>query len=225
MAKKMFLLGKNILFFSIEMPQVQCVRRLQASLSDIEYKKLKECCLDDTEKAKLDTTIKGLSAAQNYFKIIDAPDCTAAFIESKIREQKVKPDVVVVDYLGIVHSTGKQKDKWEANEANALALRILARKYGTVMLSAVQVNREGVKGDGMYYEMDDIAFCFAITMHTDMLLSMRISDPDMLQVSPIGQLNAKFLKNRDGEKKSFLIVADYSKFVMDEPGSVIASAA
>jgi replicative DNA helicase len=216
LAYNIFKNGGNVLFFSIEMPLINMVKRLQSHITKIPNTKIKTNTLSADEEVILDKSIKQLTNSSNYFKIIDAPGATLAFIESVLREQVVMPDVVVVDYLGIIQHSQFSKSNWEALNATTIALRAIGRKYKVPIITASQVNREGVKTKREFYEKGDIALNFALTFHADIILSLRLSDPDMLTIAPVCLLNAKFIKDRDGELPAFTLKADFSTYTVEE---------
>jgi replicative DNA helicase len=138
-------------------------------------------------------------------------------VEAKIKDQETKPDLVIIDYLAIMQVSSKEKKSWEAISQLTVELRALARKYDIPFMTAVQVNRDAVDKPKEFYEQQDIAMSFPIIQHSDIVISTKIPDRDVLLASPHCNMNAKFVKDRDGENRTFIITADFSTFRMEEP--------
>ncbi len=146
-------LGKNVLFFSWEMPLWQCVARFMACKQQIPYSTLKNFALTEPEEEDFFNYVDSLSQDTNngYFIFIDQPDnCTMDEIDYQYRQLKAAgrpPDVIFVDYLGnmgITSSDGKFRD-WEIESMVVPKLRAFGRRHGIPIVTAQQVNKEGIK--------------------------------------------------------------------------------
>ena len=157
--------GKNILFFSYEMPMWQCAsrymsRKIAMSMHDrsralrIPYDNFKDFDLDPNQyevfKDYLDYQNEQLD---NYYIFVDQQDNkTVEEIEYRIRALRAAgrpPDAVFVDYLGIMELSdsfeSRGKKDFEIVSRATIQLRNLARKYELPIFTAQQINREGLK--------------------------------------------------------------------------------
>ena len=96
--------GNNILFFSFEMPQWQCLSRYFSIKTNKMYEQYKNLSLDENEmKTWKEFLIDQETSSNNYFYFIDQPDnTTIEEIESRMRyfcAADRKPDAIFVDYL------------------------------------------------------------------------------------------------------------------------------
>jgi replicative DNA helicase len=211
-----FLSGYNVAFFSLEMPYLQVIRRFDSLSTSIPYSKLKSGNLDSSDKKKIDEHVNRFKNMPNQFYIIDCPECTIPFLDSKLSTLNPKPDLVVIDYLSIIKSEVVFKSLWESLNTITVKVRSLARKFNVPIVTAAQVRRDAIESDREFYEAYDIALAFSMIQHADIVFSVRIDDPDVLQVAPTCLLKCKFLKDRDGERPTFTLRADFSIFKVSD---------
>lgn len=213
-AYNVFKQGFNVVYFSLEMPYVQVVRRLDSLVSGIPYRKIKEGTLSVDEKVSLKNIISKFTDYQNNFYIVDCPGADIEYLDAKLSTFP-KVDLMVIDYLTLLE--GKlYKTVWERVGDVTVKVRTLARKYCIPCLTAVQVRREAISNRKEFYEAHDIALAFSIMQHSDIVFSMKIDDPEVLEAAPICLLKCKFLKNRDGERTSFVLHANFETFKVEE---------
>lgn len=163
--------GRNILIVSIEMPVSQYRNRFLACYCDIPIYVLDTGRLETKQLNAIKQTNQEVAdrwANNHYLQIVDIPSVTARTIEAQIHELIIKcgfkPDLVVVDYIGIMQSIDKTDSDWKEQSAIAQQLRLLARRKSLGVLSAVQLNRDkkakGVKKIARSYEL--AAHCDAL---------------------------------------------------------------
>jgi replicative DNA helicase len=147
--------GKNILFFSWEMPIWQCLARFMAIKTGIEYKKFKTFSLEKEEMQYWENFLKEEERKNDkYFIFVDQPDnCTLEEMDYHCRNlinSGNKPDAIFVDYLGNMRlSSGMGRDlkKWEMIALISIKLRAMARIFDVPIITAQQVNREALKAN------------------------------------------------------------------------------
>lgn len=192
----------NVLFFSFEMPTSQVYRRLDSRILNIDYDVLKYGKLDlkDQEKLKIYDTKK------NMFKVIDVPPKTPVqVIEEYILSSKIKPTMVILDYIGLMGSNFKRgSEKWEILDDVALTLKYLAKRYHISVITASQITtdamkRKDVQSEG--YQLYDLAGAKAIGDHSDLVIGLQY-DEDLKIMS------CSSAKYRDGKDFSFQLFVD-----------------
>lgn len=148
--------GENVLIVSIEMPKKQYFERFLACYADLPIKEIQTARLTKEQKKtvkKLGTEIKNKwNHGQQYLLIADIPNVTANTVRAEVNQAiskcGFKPDLVVVDYLGIMKSIDKEQADWQEQTKAAEELRELGRTENLAMVSAVQLNRDGKKSTG-----------------------------------------------------------------------------
>lgn len=212
--------GKNILIISIEMPQKQYFERFLACHADLPIKEIQTARLSKEQKRTLkdiDAEIKHKwNHEQQYFLIADIPSVTALTVRAEVNQAIVKcgfsPDLIVVDYLGIMKSIDKGQADWQEQLAAAEELRELGRTENLPILSAVQLNRDGKKGKGT----QRISRSDGIGATCDVFI--QILEPEEKEDNPIMDLDdtlqVEIVKNRKGEGPGFQLYKNYANMVI-----------
>jgi len=187
----------NIMFFSLEMPTSQIFRRLDSRILNIDYEVLRKCGYSKPN----DTMIKEIESSTTMFKVIDIPPRTAVTkIEEYILSSIVKPDVVIVDYIGLLGSHLKRNiDRWEVLDEVALALKYIAKRYQISVITASQITADAMKRkdtsiDG--FNSYDVAGSKSISDHADLVLGLHYDVNLKL-------MNFNSVKSRDGAPFNF----------------------
>lgn len=150
--------GYNVLYFSLEMPYEDCFRRYIARLADINERDIKKATLDSDSTDRMMKAldfIKRYEKAGYFFEIVDVPrDVTIEEIELRYNDAllKFKPDIVVVDYMGLMHDRVHAKDQdWLKLGAIAASLHEFSRSHDIIVLTALQLTdiKRGNKGKDM----------------------------------------------------------------------------
>ncbi|NJO18638.1 MAG: AAA family ATPase [Thioploca sp.] len=141
--------GFNICYFSLEMSYDECFQRLLCKMADIPLFGLSDPLafpLDDEQKNRMELAldfIKKYQEAGYYFDIIDVPrGLTIEEVEARYNDAllKYRPDIVVVDYMGLMRSTGYEKDAdWLKVGAIAASLHEFSRAYDIACITAAQL--------------------------------------------------------------------------------------
>jgi replicative DNA helicase len=143
--------GCNVLYFSLEMPFKPCRNRVLSRLSGVNSKLIRnpvgkegQLRLSVDDRNKLKKTMQFIHNFPYEFEIIDIPrGCSAERIEILFEEAKLKfnPQIIVVDYLGIMDDEDSKEDDWLKLGTIAGKLHELVRAHNLIGLSAVQLNR------------------------------------------------------------------------------------
>jgi replicative DNA helicase len=85
-------------------------------------------------------------------------------LEELIVKYEVRPDVVILDYIGCIATRGRSKT--EAIDEFIKKLRVLAIQHDFCAIIVCQINREGIK-DGRRPTMQHFKDCSVIEEHSD----------------------------------------------------------
>ena len=218
------MLNKNVIYFSVELPKDQIIRRYLALSANINIDRFREGILTPEENTRLINTMNDFKQRQNMFYIVDNPTCTADSIAAKYEELSLKNkiDLIIIDYLGIMKPKKSSGQKWEDLGQIALDVRHIARQFEVPVLTAMQVKQEAIKNaKNPVYNMTDMANSFMVIHHADTVLSIKLKDPvAAMQGLSVIDMTANLAKVRDGQKGNFEISAMFANMRMEEPSNV-----
>ena len=201
--------NKKVLYISLEMSEQKIMERILANLLDENINELKNISKEKF-KAKL-SKIK--SALKSDFKVVQygARTLNSNKIRSILKEyeikKKFKPDILVVDYLGIMIPNNKTNDSNTNSIMKNVSeeLRAVGVEYGFPVLSAIQTNRGGF--NNMQLELTDVSQGISIQEASDLTLSLAQTD----EMKAAGKYKMSVLKSRYGLNGfNFYIGVDYN---------------
>lgn len=196
--------GCNILYFSLEMPYLPCFRRTLARLADVPIYGLRDSTLTRSEIESLNLASKFIKnfSKKNKFTIVDIPrGVNIKQIEERYLEECAKgyvPDVVIVDYLGLMEDDEEDGDDWLKLGKIAGKVHEFGREYNTRIITAVQLNRATKTKGGDPSEligMHRIGRSSIILHHANICIQIESRKDEGLRDTFIYHL----IKNRDGE--------------------------
>jgi replicative DNA helicase len=150
--------GKNVLYFSLEMPAWQCyLRHLsyltrpthESSSDGITHKQLKSAKITDVQIDGIADKLKELSGGAYFLYADIMAEPTASAIERKIRmvtREMGRPDLIVVDYVGKMSSNDVRRNAalWERSAHAGVELDRIAKKYQIAVLTAAQLSKSSI---------------------------------------------------------------------------------
>lgn len=220
--------GYNVYYCSLELSKNKIGERIDANLFNVNIHDLKT--IDKgTYRDKIEKT-KSITHGKFYIDEYAPSSITVKHIAHQLRQLKKKkkfvPDVVMVDYLGILASY-----RMKSNESNSYAylksvaeeLRALSFEFDVVVIAPMQTNRGGQTSSDL--DLTDVSDSHGVSMTADFMFGL-IQTEDLLKVNHI---RVKQLKNRFGDinrPSSFIISADKAKMRfndLDTPNGKIES--
>jgi replicative DNA helicase len=174
-AKNASLVGKNVLYVTLELGADIIAKRLDASISENLIKELTKN-IHDT-----DSKIKALRARSGLLKVHEFPSSkfTPNSMQALIDRYKAKGvifDLVVCDYLDIMAPNYRTPDSVENSKSIYTDMRAIALVEGFAMLSATQTNREGFKST--VAKAEHVAEDFNRIRIADLVISINITDEE-----------------------------------------------
>ena len=204
--------GKNILYFSLEMPKEEIEMRIDASIAEIDFLCIRDGKLSSEEEQKYAKSLRFQSKYPKEFHIVDmSRGVTAREIELKFIEMcdtwGFPPDLIVIDYMGIMSPTVVQNSDWLSLGNISQELHEFARAYKVPVLSAVQLNRPKDAGK-TEYSTNRVARSNMIPDNANIILQIecRGEDENDRMDMPI-----HIVKIRNGPKGQFVLMKDFSK--------------
>ena len=142
--------GKKVIAFSLEMPLEQYTRRFWSCYLGLPSKEIKGGKLTTDDKKRLKEGVEKAEAVAASsgadMLIIDLTSANTLTLEAEIRRAistcSFTPDVVVVDYIGIMQSVKEGTSDWQEQGFIAEELRKLARDLNIPIITASQLNRD-----------------------------------------------------------------------------------
>lgn len=195
--------GKTVCFFSLEMSRDQLAQRLLSSESGVDSAKLRTGDLTADEWTMLTRAGAHLSDTKLYFD--QTSDITVPEMKAKLRRMK-KVDLVIIDYLGLMHSARRIENRVQEISEITRNLKIMAKEFNIPVIVCSQLSR-GTEGKGKSHKpgLADLRDSGSIEQDADIVLFLyrdayynneKSSEDDMSEESKSECIIAK---NRHGE--------------------------
>ena len=170
-AQNVWLAGKNVAVFSLEMSKEQLTDRMIASAMEIDSWKLAKWELEDHEFAKIWEAMEKLSDANIY--IDDSAGWSLTDLKSKCRRLKIESglDLIVIDYLQLMSNWNSFNRVQEISEISRW-LKQLARELNVPLIALSQLSRAVESRPDKRPIMSDLRESGAIEQDADMILMM-----------------------------------------------------
>jgi len=197
----MYKAGQNVALISLEMPYEQYWMRFMACLADIPTKDVIAGNLSPEHLRRYNIALKEMETRKNRFTIIDMPHTTVESISAEIATIAVeyRPDVLAVDYLGIVRSSVKGLKDHEAQASVVEELRAFSRALEVPILTAVQLNRDPGKGKQKTKGTERLSRSDTVGATADLVIQIEEVDPEEAMLRQSDKTKIHVIKNRKGE--------------------------
>jgi replicative DNA helicase len=194
--------GCNVLYFSLEMPFRACYRRTIARVADLPVYGIRDATISNDKLDMLSKALKFTKKYPNDFEIVDIPrGATIDQIEERYLaavDQGRAPDVIVVDYLGLMDDPDAGEEDWLKLGLISGKLHEFARMYDVIVLTAVQLNRPTSKTHADSSELiglHRIGRSALIMTHANIGIQIETRKDE----NTYSDLIYHIIKNRDGE--------------------------
>lgn len=191
--------GKNVLYISLEMSEEEISKRIDVNLMDVTFDELQKLEFSSFEGKILDIKRKttGRLKIQEYPTGAASVTHFRALLNELELKQDFKPDLIIVDYLGLMASA-----KVKNTSANSFTivksiseeLRGLAVEKKIPILSASQFNREAAGSSDP--SETGVSESFGIIFTVDFAIAIYTNDT----LKEMGKIMAKQLKSRYRDK-------------------------
>lgn len=208
------MMGKNVLYITMEMSEEKIAERIDANLLDVDIAKVSELSKDAfikrIEKVQKKTTGKLIvkeyptaSANANHFRHL---------LQELMLKRNFIPDIIYIDYLNICASSrikhGANVNSYTYIKSIAEELRGLAVENNLPIVSATQTTRSGYGNTDV--GLEDTSESFGLPATADLMFALIATE----ELEELDQILIKQLKNRYNDlnaHKRFVVGIDRSK--------------
>lgn len=208
------ILGKNVLYITLEMAEERIAERIDANLLNVTVDELSILPKDVYDK-KVDR-VKKSTVGKLIIKEYPTASASVQHFRHLLNELKLKknfiPDIIYIDYLNICASSrikpGSNVNSYSYIKSIAEEIRGLAVEYDLPIVSATQTNRGGSTSTDV--DMTDTSDSFGLPMTVDFMFALISTE----ELQELNQIMVKQLKNRYNDpvfNRRFVIGVDRSK--------------
>lgn len=207
-----WLSGKNVLFFTLEMPVTQIERRFDARYACLEYTKIRDGALSPEEEKIYFEKLEEIRSRSNKLMIIDIPrHSTTSTIDNHVQKYQKEVDFVLIDYLGLLAPSAYKEADWLNQGTVTEECRDIARRYHIPIFTAAQITREGRKKK-VHRDTTHIAQSDLIPRTADIVVSLTQEKIERGK----GRARMEVLKYRDGEPFKFSVFVDFTRMIIGD---------
>lgn len=224
--------GKNIVYLSLEMPRsnkgkmssaAYLNKRMVSCMGAVPFRELRMGCLSEEDLGNFKKTCKFIKEYDKHRKlyIADMPRGTGVDeVEAKYLEAKemFEPDLMVIDYIGIMNGSDPDAPDWHAQGKIAADLHELARVYNIPIMTPCQVNRPSTQGHSLNnqkYNTSRLARASGISQNANIVAVIESRDNE----HSYNDMQIQLVKVRDAEKGSIQLIKDFPKMRVYDPMS------
>lgn len=200
--------GYNVLYITLELAEERVAERIDANLLNLPISEIKNVPKDLYVKrlAKIREKTHGKLIIKEYPTGVASANHFRALLDELELKKNFKPDVIMIDYLGICASTnyksGGSANSYTIQKSVAEELRGLAVERDVAIWSGIQANRSGYGNSDM--SETSIAESIGILMTADFVMGA-IRTPELDEA---GHVLIKQIKSRYGD------VSYFNRFVL-----------
>ncbi len=200
---------KNVLLISLEMPKEQYELRFDASYCKLPLDGIELGTLNEQQTEHYKKQLKEQQEQANWFYIVDTVKCNSMTIEAELQAlmYQFKPDVLIVDYIGLMKANEKQQTDHAEQAAVVEELRALARSWPIPIITPVQLNRD--KNKDREKSTQRLSRSDNIGATADVVLQIDEDGDDEEVLS--NYITYHVIKNRKGADPSFKMYKDFSQ--------------
>lgn len=203
----------KVLYITIEMSGNEICRLYDSRLCKLHYEKIKKGKLIPEEENKWKSILNLMESKSGNkgFYVVDVPQgCTVDTIEQEINEYEKrygKLDCIFIDYLLLMESSQRIRQRPDEIGDIAKKLKQLARKKNVSIVTATQANRDALEVEGIEVGTEHISISDQIGHHSNVVLYLYRTPEDKLK----NTIKVNLVKYRDGGGIWFQLFADWEK--------------
>lgn len=210
-------------FFSMEMPDEQLIKRIVASIGDIDLQKMRNGQLEQDDFVRLNKAYSLLKGAP--FHVDDTPALTIAELRSRARRldrevrrkqlQNDQPEtglgLIVVDYLQLMRGSDNTENRTLEVSELSRGLKALARELNLPLIALSQLNRSVEQRPDKRPRMSDLRDSGAIEQDADLIAFIYRDEVYNPETDSPGVAELILEKQRNGPKGTVMLRFDGEK--------------
>jgi replicative DNA helicase len=209
--------GATVAFFNLEMSKDQLVSRVMSTETGVPLYNIRTGKVEEPELLEIAHSFNKIGDAP--LLLDDTPGLSVAELRSRCRRIKAKYglDLVIVDYLQLMQTTGRVESRVQAVSDMTRNLKILARELDVPVIVLSQLSREPDKRPDHMPLMSDLRESGSIEQDADIIMMLyrpaAYTDTDEYREhNNIAYLNV--IKHRNGETRKLNLtwVPELTKF-------------
>ncbi len=160
---------KTVCFFSLEMTRDQLAQRLLSNEASVTSTKLRTGELTAEEWTRLGNAGADLSKADIYLD--ETSGITVPEMKAKLMRMRKKPDLVIIDYLGLMQSAKRTENRVQEVSDITRNLKIMAKDLKIPVIACAQLSRgTETKGKSHRPALADLRESGSIEQDADIVL-------------------------------------------------------
>lgn len=203
MASAALMMGKNVLYITLEMSEERIAERIDANILNVPMKELPEMEKDLFDK-RIDK-LRQKTAGKLIIKEYPTASAHVGHFRHLLQELHIKkdykPEIIFIDYLNICASQrirpGQGANSYTLVKSIAEELRGLAVECNVPLVSATQTTRSGYGSTDV--GLEDTSESFGLPATADLMFALITSE----ELAELDQLVVKQLKNRYNDPNVF----------------------
>lgn len=208
--------GKNVLFFSLEMSKEQLEQRLDANIGNFPINSVTRGKLTEEEKIRYKKVLEFCRNYDKKFYICDMPRGSRVIdIEARFDSicAEFKPDLVCVDYLGIMKPNVNRNQDWLDVGYTAEDLHEFCRAKNMPVITAAQRKAKDKKAKKQHNDLEELGRSKMIGDNANIVFLIEDRDEEYLREDMIVHIS----KNRNGAKGKVTLLKDFEKAKIINP--------
>ncbi|MBQ1047799.1 replicative DNA helicase [Micromonospora sp. C51] len=208
--------GKRGLFFSAEMDAVDIGMRMLAAGASIPLHVIKSGQLTTDDWVKAARYVGDTGEAE--LLVDDTPGVSWAHIEAtmhRLEAQDKRPDIVAVDYLGLMQPPDPRKPRREQIDDLTRMGKLFGKRWGVVLLMLCQLNRGNEQRTDKRPQLSDLRESGSIEADADIVVLLHRDDYYDKESPRAGEIDLIVAKHRGGPTDTITLGAQlhYSRLV------------
>lgn len=204
--------GKNVVYVTLEMNKEQLEQRIDACIGKIKHRALMRGLLSLEEKERWRQSLKFQREYDKKFYIIDMPRGAKPMeVEAKYESILgiIKPDLLCIDYLGIMSPNNKPASDWENIGYVSEQLHELCRKANIPLITAAQrkAKNKAIKQKDAQEDLEDLGRSKMIGDNANIVLLIENRQEEYLRED----MACSLVKNRDGAKGKLTLLKNFEQ--------------
>jgi replicative DNA helicase len=208
------MMGKNVLYISMEMSEEKIAERIDANLMNLPIQELSNLPKDMYDKKV--KSIRDKTTGKLIVKEYPTASAHTGHFRHLLQELNLKkdflPDIIYIDYLNICASArmraGANVNSYTMVKSIAEELRGLAVEFKLPIVTATQTNRQGFTSTDV--GLEDTSESFGLPATADLMIALISTE----ELEELDQIMVKQLKNRYNDPtyyRRFIIGVDRSR--------------